>query len=160
MNLVENFHVVQAMAPTTQGTASEMTADYIRMDQAHRVYTIIEITAATTDVTFTPHVASAVAGTGSSAISGGAKFWVNTGCTTLDRFTASTASTAYTLSDNANKAQIVIEYDPTASDSTNDCFTVKASSAGSASAGTLSMTYLIEPRYAGYQQIIATTSST
>lgn len=158
MDLTEKMHIVQGLAPTTQGAADD--GDWIEMKNAHAVWTIINITGATTDVTFTPQVASAVAGTGSSAITGGAKFWVNTNCTQLDRMTASTASTAYTLDDNANNAQIVVRYDPSATNSTNDCFRVACSTAGTAAAGTLSMTYLLEPRYGGYQAVIATTSST
>lgn len=160
IDLVEKMKIVQALSPTTQGASDD--GDYIEMKNAHAIWTIINVKAATTGVTFTPKVASDVAGTGSSAVGGGCKFWANTNTTNLDRMVASTNSTAYTLSDNANSALIVCRYDPAeaASGSSNDCFAMIPSTAGSAAAGTVAMTYLVESRYPGYQQVVATTSST
>jgi hypothetical protein len=158
LDLVEGAKIVQALAPTTQGAADD--GDYVTMKDAHTVWTIINVSAATTDVTFTPKNASAYAGTGAAAVDGGCKFWVNTNTTNLDRMTASTASTAYTLSDNATKALVVCRYDPSNAPSSHPYFAMTCSTAGTAAAGTVAMTYVMESRFGGYQQVIATTSST
>ena len=158
LDLVEGAKIIQALAPTTQGAADD--GDYISMKDAHAVWTVINVSAATTSVTFTPKNASTYAGTGAAAVDGGCKFWANTNTTSLDRMTASTNSTAYTLTDNANKALVVCRYDPSNAPSSHECFSMTCSTAGAAAAGTVAMTYILETRYGGYQQIIATTSST
>jgi len=160
LDLVEGAKVIQAQFPTTSGATALNAGDYINMRDAHTVWTIISVDSATTDITFTPNTASAYAGTGTSAITGGAKFWVNTNTTNLDRMTATTYTTAYTLSDNANSALIVCRYDPAAAPSSHPYFAMIGSTAGTADAGRLSMVYIVESRYPGYQQVISTTSST
>jgi len=158
LDLVEGAKIVQALSPTTQGAADD--GDYISMENAHAVWTIINVKAATTNVTFTPKSASAFAGTGAAAVDGGCRFWYNTNTTNLDRMTASTNSTAYTLTDNANSALVVCRYDPANAPSSHPYFAMICSTAGSAAAGTVAMTYILEPRYGGYQQTVGTTSST
>ena len=158
LDIIERNKIVQALAPTTQGAADD--GDYISMKNAHAVWTIINVKAATTSVTFTPKNASAFAGTGAAAVSGGCKIWANTNTTNLDRMVASTATTAYTLANNANSALVVFRYDPTNAPSSHPYFGMTCSTAGAAAAGTVAMTYILESRYPGYQQVIATTSST
>ena len=46
LDLVEGAKVVQALAPTTQGTAN---GDYVSMKNAHAVWTVINVSAATTN---------------------------------------------------------------------------------------------------------------
>lgn len=157
IDLVEGMKIVQGLAPTTQGANDD--GDYINMENAHAVWTIINIIKPTTAITFTPKTASAYAGTGSSAISGGAKFWTNTN-TALDRFTASTATTAVACAETTNPQMVVCRYDPAAAPSSHPYFTIIPSTDGGAATGTIAMTYLLDSRYPGYQQIIATTSST
>jgi len=160
LDLVEGAKIIQAVKPTTQGSATVNSGDYISMKNAHAVWTIINVDSATTSVTFTPKNASAYAGTGAAAVDGGCKFWVNTNTTNLDRIAATTYSPAYTLANNANAALVVCRYDPANAPSSHPYFSMTASSAGTAAAGRMAMTYIVEPRYAGYQQTIATTSST
>jgi len=157
-DLVEGAKIIQGVRPTTMGAAD--TGDYISMENAHTVWAIISVDGATTEITMTPKLASAYAGTGSSAITGGAKFWVNTNTSQLDRLTATTHTTAYTLSDNANGAMVVCRYDPAAAASSNTHFTIDVSTATAANAGRYSVVYVLEPRYGGYRATIATTSST
>jgi len=158
LDLVEGAKIIQGRSPTTQGASDD--GDWINMENAHAVWTVINVKAATTQVVITPKTASAYAGTGSSAIDGGAVFWANTNTTQLDRMSKSTASTAYTLSDNANSALVVVRYDPSAAPTSHPYFSVTFSTAGAAAAGTVAMTYILETRYGGAQQTIATTSST
>ena len=160
LDLVEGAKIIQARFPTTSGTAALNSGDYIKMQNAHAVWTIINVDSETTAITFTPKTASAYAGTGAAAVDGGCKIWYNTNTTNLDRMTASTATTAYTLTDCANAALVVIRYDPANAPTSHPYFAMTGSSAGTAAAGRLAMTYVVESRYPGYRQIISTTSST
>jgi len=158
LDLIEKVKLVQGVRPTTMGAAD--SGDWVTMKNAHTVWAIISADSATTSITITPKLASSFAGTGSSAITGGAKFWVNTNTSQLDRLTASTRSTAYTLANNTNCAMIVVKYDPANAASSNTHFSIDVSTCAAANVGRYSVIYAIEPRYAGYQQTIATTSST
>lgn len=157
-DLVEKVKLVQGVRPTTMGAAD--SGDWVSMKNAHTVWAIISVDSATTSITITPKLASAYAGTGSTEITGGAKFWINTNTSQLDRLVASTRSTAYTLANNTNGAMIVVKYDPTQAASSNTHFSIDVSTAGAACAGRYSVVYALEPRYGGANQFIATTSST
>jgi hypothetical protein len=159
LDLVEGTKIVSGIAPTTQGSAT-VKMDYVSMKDAHTVWAVINIKDHTSGPTVTPYVASAYAGTGSSAITGGAQFWINNNTTNLDRMTVSTATTALAFSDAATDGLMVVRYDPSASASSNSYFCIGLSTAGAAKAGTVSAEYYLETRYGGYQQVIATTSST
>ena len=157
IDLVEGMKIVQGVAPTTMGASDD--GDWINMENAHTVWAVVNIRKPTSEVTLTPKTASAYAGTGSSAITGGAKFWINNN-TALDRLTASTATTAAACSATTNNVQMICRYDPAAAPSSHPYFSVTFSTAGGAATGTVGVTYLMASRYPGYQQIIATTSST
>jgi hypothetical protein len=158
LDIVEKNKIVQALAPTTQGADDD--GDYISMANAHAVWTIINIKKPTNAITFTPKTASAYAGTGSSAITGGARFWTNTNTTQLDRIAVSTATTAIANAATTNSQLIVCRYDPAAAPSSHPYFAMIPSTAAGGATGTLSMTYILESRFAGYQAFVATTSST
>ncbi len=158
MNLAEDFKVVQGYASTLWGALDG--ADWVEMKNAHKIHTIINTRNLTTLVTLTPKVASDVAGTGSSAVAGGCKWWTCNAPGTLDRFVASTSVTTLATTDGAGYGIHICTYDPAQAASSNDCFTMGFSSQTAAGTGTLGITYIIEPRYKGYQAIIATTSST
>ena len=158
-DLVEGSKIISGIAPTTQG-ALTVNTDYVSMRNANTVWAIVNVASHTSGPTVTPVVASAYAGTGSSEIGGGAKFWYNNNTTNLDRMTVSTATTAFTFSDAATAGLMVMKYDPTEADTSNTHFGLEFTTAGAAADGTISVEYILEPRYAGYQQFVATTSST
>ena len=56
LDLVEGAKIVQRLAPTTQGANDD--GDYVNMENAHTVWTIINIIKPTTAITFTPKTAS------------------------------------------------------------------------------------------------------
>lgn len=159
LDLVEGAKIIQAIRPTTRGAVS-VTGDWVSMRNAHAVWTVISVDSATTEIVFTPKNASAYAGTGAAAVDGGCKFWVNTNTTNLDRVAATTYTTAYTLADNAVGALVVCRYDPANAPSSHPYFSMTGSTAGTADVGRMSMLYIVESRYPGYQQVISTTSST
>jgi hypothetical protein len=159
MNLAEDYKVVSGYCSTLW--ADPDNADWIEMKNANAVWAIVHAVNLTTALTLTPYIADNVAGTGSSAISKGAKFWYDNNCGTLDRLTASTNSTALALADSTAVQLAVMRYDPAAvSASSKDCFKLGGSSQTAAGTGTVNIVYIIEPRYKGDQAIIATTSST
>ena len=152
LDLIEKVKLVQAI-PATTGTVADVLGDYISMKNAHAVWAILSIDSPTTFIV-TPEVAEAYAGTNSTNITGGAKFWVNLNTTQLDRLTASTRSTALG-GETANNAMVVVRFDPSAAHSSQTHFAVNVNTTGYVSA-----VYAIETRYGGYQQTVATTSST
>ena len=158
LDLVEGAKIIQALCPTTQGSADD--GDYVNMENAHAVWTIINIRKPTNAITFTPKTASAYAGTGAAAVDGGCKFWINTGTTTLDRMTASTATTALACSATTDAQMIVCRYDPANAPTSHPYFSVIPSTFATSGTGTIAMTYILDSRYPGYQQIVSTTSST
>jgi hypothetical protein len=159
LDLVEGAKIINALAPTTQGAAT-VKADYVKMENANTVWAIVNVKTHTSGPTVTPYVASDVAGTGVTAVGGGAKFWVNNNTTQLDRMVASTAVTAQAFTDAATDGLMVVRYDPTEAASSNDCFAIGLTTAGGAADGTVSVTYILDSRYKGYQQVIATTATT
>lgn len=152
LDLIEKVKLVQAIPPST-GTAGANTGDWISMKNAHAVWAIVSLETPTTFL-LTPHVSESYAGANSTNISGGAKFWVNLNTTQLDRLTATTDTTALD-STSANCAMVVVRFDPSAAHSSQTHFAVEVVSSAIPSA-----IYAIETRYGGYQQTVATTSST
>lgn len=160
IDIPEGMHVVQAFAPTTAlGGAAVQISDYVEGKNAHTIWGVFNVNQ-TSSGSGTPSAsvlwAEDVAGTGKTTATDGVKWWLNAACTTLDRLTASTASTALSLGATAVNKQFVVRIDPSAAATTQDCFAVEMSSADFAISGT----WLLESRYPGYQNIIATTSST
>jgi len=159
LDLVEGSKIIQALAPTTAGTADD--GDYISMANAHAVWTIVSFNDGTSALVLTPKTASAYAGTGAAAVDGGCQIWYNVNTTQLDRMTKSANTTAYEMPASATlNSMAVIKYDPANAPSSHPYFAMTASTGGAAATGRLAMTYIVESRYPGYQQVISTTSST
>jgi hypothetical protein len=150
LDLVEGNKVVVGLAASTMGIAKG-ACDYINMEGMHTIYAVATFKG-TSGPVLTPLVAEDYTGTSSS--SGEAIVWTNYDTTTLDRWTKSTALFA-TLEDG-NEGAAILRFDPASAASTNKYFAIHRSSC----VGPLSVTYIAQPRYAGYQQTIATTSST
>jgi len=149
-DLVEGSKVVVGLAASTMGIAKG-NCDWINMENMHTIWTVVTFKG-TSGPVITPMVAEDYTGTSSS--SGEATVWTNYDTTTLDRWTKSTALFA-TLEDG-NQCAAILRFDPASAASTNKFFSVHRSSC----VGPLSVTYIAQPRYGGYQQFIATTSST
>jgi hypothetical protein len=153
LDLVEGAKIINALPATTQATTG-VYADWVNTENMHVVWAICTFDGGTTAPAFTASVGEDYTGTSSS--SGVATYYTNLTSTTLDRWTKSTATTGLTMTDAAVEQAMAIRYDPATAASSNKFFSVYCSSCD----GPISVTYIAEPRYAGSQQFIATTSST
>jgi hypothetical protein len=161
LDLIEGAKIINGIVPTTAtAAAGSVHADWINMENMHKVWTIINWSGGDSGPDIYFKTSKNYAGAGSSTAAS-AKWWIQTASTAspLDRMTRSTAtsyvaraelgilSTAYT---------IVGMFDPASAPSSHPYLSVQFTSR----AGKISATYICEPRYAGSQQFIATTSST
>ena len=155
LDLIEQVKPVQAIIPAT-GIGADKNGDWISMKDAHTVWAIATISAAAPSTfIITPRVSESYAGANSTAIRGGAKFWVNLNTTQLDRLTATSNTTRQASSSIGNCSMVVVRFNPAAEASSKTHFSLRVNSSCKVNA-----LYFIEPRYAGYRQTIATTSST
>lgn len=163
IDLLHKFSIVNAVSPTTANGAAQ--GDYIDLEGAHAVWTVIKIDRPTAGACAITHeVASDFAGTGSSAMSTGVLHWATTDSAAKEYLTPKTSlAYAYTLPSSTGKALIVSRMDPSAiptnSGSSNKFYKVVLGTLGSAN-DAFDATYFIENRYSGLRKTLATTSST
>ena len=165
-DLVEGSKIVMGRAPTTAMAASAK-CDYVEMKNAHSIWAVVYGGNHACGQTITPYIATDCSSGGVTAITGGAQFWISStaAAAAFDRMTASTNSTAASFTTNATDKLMVVRYDPAHAATVGSSFThytlgMSTKGAGAGAVGTESVVYHIESRYPGYQQIIATTSST
>lgn len=133
MNLIENFQVVEAIAPTTGGSA--MTGDYINMAKAGHVTVLVHVTqanAATSAITI--EQATAVAGTSSKALATAVPIFLVADAATTDVWVAQTAAVSYTTSATLKHKLVAFEIDAEDLDVNNgfDCICVKVGASNAA----------------------------
>lgn len=123
MNLVENFQIVEAIAPQAGGA---ITGDYISLKNVNHVTVLVHITQATADqVAITLEQATAVAGTGSKAIAKVVPIYLVADAATSDLFVAQTPAVAYTTTTAAKHKLVAFEVRAEDLDEGFDCLTVK-----------------------------------
>jgi len=152
LDLVEGAKIICGVQPTTGTASSALYSDWINCENYHRVWAICTRGTGTGADTkeFSANVAESYAGASAQKIA--ATYWNSTQLA-LDRLMKSTNTTG-ALSGTTG-GMVVILYDPSVADSSDKYFAV-----GMTSAGPYSVTYICEPRYAGYQATLGTTSST
>ena len=144
-SLPENAKIVEAITPQAGGA---ITGDYVSLKNYHSAYVIVHINqAAANTVAITIEKATAVAPTGSVAITTVVPIWANEDCATSDTLVAQTAAVAFTTSAAQTHKTIVFKVDPASLGETYDCITVKT---GASAAGNItSALYVLVPaRYA------------
>jgi hypothetical protein len=149
---------VIATAVGVAGNAAS-TFDWINCANAHQVQCIVQIKRATATKDYmVGYSASDSAGTGSSEVTSGMHFYTQTA--TFDRLVNKTSSNSSTVTASATgPLMIVATFDPAVLPTSHNWFAFALRS--SSQVGNLhSATYLITPRFGGYQQFLATTSST
>lgn len=158
-DLLNNFQIVAGVPPTTGNGAA--TGDYIAMENAHAIWSIITFDRPTAGACAITHeVASDYAGTGSSAVADGVYHWATTDYVAKEYLTPKTSlAYAYTLPASTGKAIVVSRFDPAEAASSNTHYCVKLGTLGSAN-DSFAATYLIEHRYPQLRKVLATTSST
>jgi len=154
----EGLHPIMAVTVGVAGNAAS-TFDWINCEHAHALYCVVHVKRATAAPNYmVAYSARTYAGAGSSQLSTGINFWTNTH--TYDRFVAKTTSNSSTVTASATGwLTIVARLDTAALPSSHKyaAFALRSSS----QVGNLhSATYYLDARYKGYQQFLATTSST
>lgn len=157
--LLQNYKIVQGTRPgTTMNTAT--TGDWINAKYAHMVYAIIDVARPDAKaIRAEAYSAENSAAGGVTAITTGIYWYKNDGCT-YDRLTAATSSySSHTDASSTGLFQLVAALDPAVLPSSRPwvSFAVRNSSQAT---DFCHITYLLESRYKGYQQFLATTSST
>lgn len=141
--LPEVTKIVEAITPQA---GAAITGDYVSLKNVHRAFVVVHIAqAAVNPVAITLEQASAVAPTGSKAITGVVPIWANEDCATSDILVRQTDAVSFTTSAAQKHKVIVFQVDPTTFDLANgfDCLTV-ITAASDATNITSAMYYLCE----------------
>ena len=149
LTLPQEAKLVEAMAPAAD--AAGRTADWVSLKNYGRAFIVVHITQANAaTVALTVLQASAVAGTGSKAITWTVPIWANEDTATTDTLTRQTDALAFTTSAAVKNKIVVFQIDPRYLDVNNgfDCisFTTGASNVANI---TQAMYVLAEPRFNG-----------
>lgn len=144
-HLVEGAKIVEAMAPATD--AAGRTGDYVSLKNASRVFVVVHLTqgnAAT--VALTLEKATAVAGTGSTAITSVVPIWSNLDTATSDTLVRRTDAVSYTTDAALKNKMVVFDVDAASLGGDYTCLVVKTGASNVANI-TQAMYYLVGERY-------------
>lgn len=138
-SLPEETKIVQVLTPATD--AAGRTSSYVSLKNARKATFIVPVAQGNAaQVTVSVVQATAVAGTGSKAISQACPIWANQDISAGDDLTAQTAATSFQLSTALANKVLVIEVPTEALDLANgfDCvaITTSASNVANLTAGT------------------------
>ena len=156
LDLVEGMKIVVGETPTTLITAG---ADWINTANTHVVWAIVlesEGGGAGVGSLNAIHGMVAESYAGASPSTAVCKYWYSNGigATGFDRLTASTNTTGVVT--GSSESIVVVRHDPASADTSDHFFSIVTPTSGWG----LSVLYIAEPRYAGENQFLATTSST
>lgn len=135
MNLVENFKIVEALKPQTNG--GDLTGDYINMENANHVTVLVHVAQATSATAkITLEQATVVAGTDSKVIAKEVPIYLVADTATSDSWVAQTDAVEYTTSAAVKNKLVAFEVDAEDLDIANGfkCLVVKV---GTSHASTL-----------------------
>jgi hypothetical protein len=148
ITLAENYKLVTALAPVTTNAAT--TGDYVSLKDAKSCTIIVNLTQAAAHATaITIEQATAVAGTGHTAITVAVPIWANEDVAATDTLVKQTSAVSYTVAADVKNKLVVFHIDPATLDIANgfDCITVKLA-ASSEGTNFVAAEYLIESKYA------------
>ena len=123
-HLTEEMKIVQALEPATD--AAGRTADYVSLKNINMAWIVLHITqgnAAT--IAITVEKATAVAPTGSTAITEVVPIWVNADLAASDTLVKQTSAVAFTTDAGVKHKQVIFQIDPALLGPTFDVITVK-----------------------------------
>lgn len=109
--LPEHLKVVEAMSPATD--AAGRTSDYVSLKNVNMAYIVFHVTqgnAAT--IALTVEQATAVAGTGTTAITTAVPIWANEDCAASDTLVRQTNAVSFTTSAAVKHKQVIFMIDP------------------------------------------------
>ena len=142
MNISENTHIVSAFGPQAGGSA--IAGDYISLKNASHVTVLVHVTQGNAStVALTLEQATAVAGTGSKAITEAVPIYLVADADTSDVWVRQTDAVSYTTSAALKTKLVAFEVDVNTLDTNGgfDCLCVKA--AASNAANILSAQYIV-----------------
>lgn len=138
-----DLNVVTGLAPTAGGSAA--TGDYISLKYAHRVWIVFSVKQGKATVPVLSVIkATAVAGTGATAMTEAARIFSTLDCATSDVLVERTPAASYTLDAALKDKLVVFEIDPAAIGA-YDCIAAKV--AASDALNITSVLYVVESRY-------------
>jgi len=149
---VESFKIVQGIQPRT--TNGGFSSDWVSLKNINKAIIVVNLTQAAGHATaFTLAQATAVAGTGTKAVTNNVPIWANEDCATSDTLVRQTDAKAYTITNDIKNKMIVFEVDPAiAMDTANDFDCLGLTVADSSQATNIaSVEFFL---YAKYQQVI------
>lgn len=146
MNLFENFKIVQGLSPVT--TNGGVTADYVSLKNAKKATIVVNLTQAVGDATtLTVNKATAVDGTGATAITVAQPILANEDVGASDTLVKQTDGVGYTVAADVKNKQVVIEIDPASLGEGFDVITLVVGDSGQAT-NFVSVDYYLEAKYA------------
>ena len=158
-DLPNDLKIIQGTrAGSTGNTAS--TGDWVNCENFHTLYAIVDVARPTASTAcFQWYSGSAYAGTGSSSLSTGCKWWLNNGVA-FDRLALqTTAGSSFTIASATGLLQMVSRLDCAALPTSHPYAAIAIENMGTAN-NFYSITYVGVPRYKGVGSFLATTSST
>lgn len=144
--LPEQFKIVEAMPNATD--AAGRTGDYVSLKNALMAYVFVDITQGNAaPIALTIEQASAVAGTGTKAITVTVPIWSNLDTAASDTLVRRTDAVSYTTDAGVKNKQVIFQIDPATLDQANgfDCITVKTGASNVANL--TSASYWLQTRY-------------
>jgi len=145
-SLPEHAKCVEAITPQA---GAAITGDYVSLKTCHKCFIVVHINQANAaTVAITVEQATAVAGTGTTAITNVVPIWANEDCAASDTLVAQTAAVSFTTSAAVKHKTIIFEIDPATLNVASgfDCITVKTGASNAANI-TSAMYYLTPLRY-------------
>lgn len=138
---------VSGTRPVT--TNGGVTADYISLKNAVKCWAVVHLAQTVGHATaITVEKATAVAATGTTAITNVVPIWYGNVTTSTNALTRQTDAVSYTLGGAVTgDVYIIFQIDPESLGSTFDCITVKAADSSQAT-NFIEVTYWLEPKYA------------
>jgi len=143
--LPEQFKIVQGKSPITTNTA--VTGDYVSLKNVHRAWVIFNFTQAAAHATVASLLRSTAVDTSGTAVTESVKIWCNEDTATSDTLVAATDAASETLTADIKNKMVVMQIDPELLAATYDCIAGYVA-ASSESTNFVSMTYILEYRYA------------
>lgn len=146
--LPECCKIVEALTPAAD--AGGRTGDHVSLKNCRVAYVVVSMdqgNAAT--VALTIEQASAVAGTGTKAITAVVPIWANEDCAATDTLVRQTDAVAFTTSAAVKHKQVIFQIDPSYLDIEGgfDCITVKTGASNAANI-TAAQYFLCDLRFA------------
>lgn len=147
LNIPEGLFPVSGTRPVT--TNGGVTADYISLKNAVKCWAVVHLAQTVGHATaITVEKATAVAATGTTAITNAVPIWYGNVTTSTNALTRQTDAVSYTLGAGVTgDVYIVFQIDPESLGSTYDCITVKSADSSQAT-NYIEVTYWLQPKYA------------